>query len=245
MKLKDLMRKLIGSRIDQPKRQRVDRAPRVRINTLHEIEFIAQEPRFSKPLKIENISHSGVGLIAPLDANHAELEVIVGKIVFSQGSAHPLKLRVVRFNGDHVGAVIEGATPAFAMALQKYFESEIAALRLKATRADLLKAVPFGTPHWFQGSNNCDLAYVSSGNDVIEFAISVFGNHIEGGTQRPLRYSEISEKKASESPSYKASDFLNQKNAPDTAMLILSQRVVRAVEGLPPDHRDSILKFLV
>lgn len=224
-------------------RSHVDRAPRVRVNYLHDLEFVAREPIFSSALKIENISATGIGIIVPADADFASLQRIDGEIKF-EDARFPLRLKVVRFNGDHVGAVIESPSPDFQSALTRYFESEIAALKLRATRADYLKSVPEGMPHWYQGANNCELSYVSNGDEVLEFALSAFGNHIDGGKGRPLRFSEISEKARGETAGYKASDLLNQKNRPDEAMITLAKRVLNAVEGLPTDHRDAILREL-
>jgi hypothetical protein len=163
MGLKDLFGKLKNKTAN---RVHVDRAARVRVNELHDLEFVASQPKFSAPLKIENISLSGLGLILPDDTDFASLTTIVGHLSI-KGQSLPLNLNVVRFNGDHVGAKIENPAPEYALALQKYFEFEIAALHLRAARADYLKSVPNGMPHWYQGSNNCDLSYVSNGNDVV------------------------------------------------------------------------------
>lgn len=240
MRLKDLLGKLKGKTAN---RVHVDRAPRVRINYLHDLEFVATQPQFSAPLKIDNISSSGVGLILPEDADFASLTKIVGDLKFKE-SSHKLELNIVRFNGDHVGAKIESPPASFVLTLQKYFESEIEALRLRAARTDYLKPVPNGMPHWYQGSNNCDLSYVSNGNDVVEFALTVFGNHLEGGAGKALRYSEISEKAKGESAKYKGSDLLHTQRTVDAEMIVLAKRVLNAVEGLPEDHRTSLLKFL-
>jgi hypothetical protein len=224
-------------------RTQVERSPRVRINVLHDLEFVALAPKFSAPLKIDNISSQGMGLIFPADADFASLTTLTGELQFADAN-YPLILRIVRFNGDHVGAVIENPSTEYLQSLQNYFEGEIVALKLRPTRSDYLKPVPNGTPHWYHGSNNCDLSYVSNGNEVVEFALSAFGHHVEGGTQKPLRFSEISEKAPGETAGYKASILLEPLNGPDTEMLNLAKRVIRAVESLPADHRDAILKFL-
>ena len=221
----------------------VNRAPRVHINYLHKLEFNASSPLFSAPLKIDNISSSGIGLILPNDADVTSLFFIEGKIQFAD-SAHHLVLQVMRFNGDHVGVSIQNPPGDFVQALNRYFESEITALQLRATAAEYLKAAQNGIPHWYQGSNNCDLSYISNGSDVVEFSLTVFGNHLEGGLSKPLRYSEISEATNSHSRAYKAADILNVQREVDPDMLVLAKRVIHAVEGLPDDHRAALLKLV-
>lgn len=236
MRLKDLIAKLKGKTAN---RVRVDRAPRVRVNYLHDMEFVS--PSYASPLKIDNVSSGGIGLYLPGDTDFTSLTTLSGELKFA-GLSHSLSLRIVRFNGDHVGAVFEKPTAEFQRALKRYFESELAALNLRATRADYLKPVPNGLPHWFQGSNNCDLSYVSNGNDVIEFALTAFGNHIEGGAERPLRHSDIA--LDDRHATFKGSDVLSAKSNVDPDMIVLAKRVINAVEGLPDDHRLSLLKLL-
>lgn len=217
----------------------VDRAPRVRINYLHNLEFVS--PSFATPLKIDNVSTTGIGLFVPEETDFTSLTSVNGELKFGEVS-HSLNLRIVRFNGDHVGAVIENSTPEFQQALKRYFESELEALNLRATRADYLKSVPSGIPHWYQGSNNCDLSYVSNGSEVIEFALTAFGNHLEGGVGKPLRYSEVAPQASSYG--HKGADLLNAQRVVDSEMMMLAKRVINAVEGLPDDHRASLLKYL-
>lgn len=238
MGLKGLLSKLKSKTAD---RVFVNRAPRVRVNYLHDMEFNAKSPSFREALKVDNVSATGIGLFVPQDADFTTLTSMTGELKFA-GASHSLSLRIVRFNGDRVGAVIENATPEFQVALQRYFESELAALNLRATRADYLKSVPNGTPHWFQGSNNCDLSYVSNGNEVLEFALTAFGNHLEGGSGKPLRLSEVSPQ--AHGYGHKGADLLTAQRPVDPEMLTLAKRVINAVEGLPEDHRTSLLKFL-
>jgi hypothetical protein len=238
MGLKDLLGKLKSKTAN---RVFVNRAPRVRVNYLHDMEFLSTSPLFRDPLKLDNISSSGIGLFLPKDTDVTSLIEMRGELRFAN-SSHVLILRIVRFNGDSVGSVIENSAPEFQQALQKYFESELAALDLRSTSADYLKAVSNGTPHWFQGSNNCDLSYISSGNDVVEFALTAFGNHLEGGVGKPLRLSEVSPQP--HAYGHKGSNLLNGQRAVDPKTLVLAKRMISAVAGLPEDHRASLLNFL-
>ena len=238
MGLKDFFGKL---KTKTANRVFVNRAPRVRLNYLHDMEFFSKSPSFVEPLKIDNVSLTGMGLYVPKDADVTSLTEMKGELKFA-GVSHSLHLKIVRFNGDRVGAAIQNSLPEFQQALQKYFESELSALDLRATRADYLKSVSNGTPHWYQGSNNCDLSYVSNGNEVVEFALTAFGNHLEGGTGRPLRFSEVAPQ--DHVFGHKGADLLNTQRTVEPEMLILAQRVINAVDGLPEDHRISLLSFL-
>jgi hypothetical protein len=236
MGLKDLLGKL---RNKTANRIFVNRAPRVRVNYLHDMEFVS--PSFPDALKIDNVSATGMGLYVPANADFTSLTTLTGDLKFA-GSSHRLELEIVRFNGDHVGCSIKNPSSEFQRSLQDYFESELAALNLRATRTDYLKSVPNGTPHWYQGSNNCDLSYVSNGNEVVEFALTAFGNHLEGGVGQPLRYSEVSPQP--HGYGHKGADLLRAQRTVDADMITLAKRVVNAVEGLPDDHRASLLKYL-
>ena len=192
-------------------------------------------------MKIDNISASGIGPFLPPEADVTSLTEMSGVLNFA-GQSQALKLRVVRFNGESIGAIIENATSEFQRALTTYFESELAALELRSTSADYLKPVAIGTPHWFQGPNNCDLSYISNGNEVLEFALTAFGNHLEGGAGKPLRLSEVLP-----DPHFyghKGSDLLNAQRVVDPEVLTLAKRFVEAIGGLPEDHRASLLRFL-
>lgn len=237
MGLKDLIGKFTGK---TETRAHTNRAVRVRINYLHHIEFSAREPRYPA-LKIENISASGIGLVLPVGT--PPIERIKGDLKFADTS-HALELKTVWRGGDRVGAIIENPSPAFTQALQKYFEHEISALKLKPVNKDYLKKSDKGQPHWYAGDNNCDVAFVTDPQGVVEFAITVFGNHIEGGRNRALTFSQISELEPGDAAGYKAADLLQTMNKRDATLVSFAQRVINAVENLPSDQKVAILKYL-
>ena len=55
----------------------------------------------------------------------------------------------------------------------------------------LLKPETDGTPAWFQGLNNSGLYFVTSPTgEVVRFHLEFFGNRIEGGHSKPVRFGQ-------------------------------------------------------
>jgi hypothetical protein len=159
-------------------------------------------------------------------------------------ASHPVRLSVVRVSEQLIGARFDDPGFEVTWAISHYFDLEIVAARLNPVRAEMLKPEPDGTPHWFQGNNNCDLFYVSSGREVLGFQLTVFGNYVEGGREKPLRFGSLFEEENDDGPRYRGATLVGRKRASDEVVVSLAERLVTGIKGLDPEHFRAILGFL-
>jgi hypothetical protein len=110
--------------------------------------------------------------------------------------------------------------------IESYFKVELGAIHMMRVNPAMVKSVPDGTPHWFYGDNNCSLYFVVSEGKIVRFSVSIFGNYIEGGEGKPMRYGQVTGDEAREAYQYKGASE------------------VKWADRIPSDFTETISKFL-
>ncbi len=225
-------------------KSRKDRAPRVNVNSLHNLRFTTADSNNQAPFAIVNISTTGIGLkISSTDFQQPNKDKIEGQLSIGENH-YAASLRIVRRGEEFLGAIFEDATAELSRSIKLYFDTEIAAINLNAVRPDLLKQEPDGIPHWYHGDNNCGLTFVSLEEEVLRFTLTVFGNFIEGGKDLPLHAGSVVKDDSKGKASYKASEILQRERNFDKSIFETGERLVMAIEMIEPAHRKALLAYL-
>ena len=229
-------------------KNRKPRAPRVRLSTLHHLNFEMLEPNAGEKLSIANISTSGIGLNYSPIANQengtsSDFKKITGELLIN-GVRFRMIIEVVRRSENFLGGRFESPSHEMILAINRYFDAEIAAVKLTSMPSGSLKEEPLGTPHFFHGSDNCELFYVSEVNEVLRFNLTVFGIYIEGGKGLPFFVGSVDEDNKREKPNFRGSTLIQRKNGLDPETFTRARRMIQGIESIDPHHREAILAFL-
>ena len=157
----------------------ITRQPRVSIDSLHNISFDAEHPFSCKDIKLANISSTGIGFIKECSDFWPEAETVIEGTLKVLDHQTPMSARIIHITSDIAGCHFTKTSQPVKEILNKYFEVELAAMKMTKVSPEYLKKESDGDPIWFRGSDNCDLFLVASNNHIIRFNISFFGNNIE------------------------------------------------------------------
>lgn len=216
------------------------RAPRVRLTTLHNVRLVL-ESQSDEVLSLANISTTGLAFF--ITPSTPKPGMIVAGSIEINGSKYALKLKIVHVSGNIVGCSFDTPSLMLVRAIADYLNVEITAIQMTTVPQDSLNAEPEGTPHWFYGNNNCDLYYLSNGNEIVRFQLSFFGNHIEGGASIPLRTGHLVED-GFDKPSHKGTPVVDWGVELPPETITIGRRLLLGLEKLDKNHLKGILDLI-
>lgn len=232
------------------------RAPRIPLTALHKISYLwhkgghnrmclqeqEQEQRKATPipLSIINISTSGVALAHSCFEHWPNTgSQLKGSLLISENS-FPLALQIIHFTKEIVGCAYVEPTKTLVQAIEKHLLVEMNALKMNPMDTSQLTPLEDEQAHWFHGEH-CDLFYTLRNQQILRFNVVFFGNYIEGGTDRPIRFGVVSEAKDFSTDNSKSIRWLQTLNAHQLESII---RMIQNIPTLAPSHREAILKLI-
>lgn len=221
------------------------RAPRVQISWLHHLCFRPEGSFGSQPVRVANLSTSGIGLIclSPSDQPAAG-SVIRGALDFS-GDRIPVIMEVVHGKNSIVGCKFEGDEGRLVDTIKRYLEVELLALSVIYYSPAEIGQVPQGTPYWFHGGDRCGLFFLVDGMTITRFHLYFYANYFLGGEDGPTRYGKIAPPSAPGvghrfvEPSMVDWEVQVPQNMIDVAIKFLTN-----IKQLTPEHRTIIIEKL-
>lgn len=249
--LKKLMRKLRGTREDEPNTgqssagsQHRERAARVQVSDLADISFLRTDLARPARLIINNVSTSGIGFFNdPDDKIPGAGAELSGELTIS-GKAFPCTVQVAHVSPGVVGCSFRSNVADLAKALSKYFVYEIEGLGLTEVPKEMLNKEPDGTLRWFTGKNSCELTYVENAGKVIRFTLMFFGNYLEGSVKEGIRFGVVSSDERSGPRQVKGSNLVYWADRWSDDMMVGVQRFLDRIPRLDRDHARQIITLI-
>ncbi len=233
--MKNLFKKILGGGSADAPKSKIQRSPRVRVSLLDESVFVTAG---GKAFPLRNLSETGLALVTngePFpDEASGELSVAGQKI--------SLDLRVVRRNGDEVGAVVGNGASELRGLLRRVFADEFHALEMTEVDAKLQKKVALGSPRWFYAPGNYELFFVEHEGKVIRFEMEWNGNFLsyDNGV---LRFG-IVEKDVREAASHARSSLVKWGDEVSADHKRKGLRLLENVPSLEAPIRQQLQKIL-
>jgi len=188
-----LIKKLLGlGSSDKPKPEEkksyVNRAHRVHVSILHNLNFLPNDPPFADKVPIGNVSLSGIGLyVKDLKTAPKPPSNISGKLSV-EGVEVEVTLEVKQKLGDLLGCSFVNADKDLIQFLRNYFEVELEVFSLKPETPILTEKTE---QNHLTGSEKCQIWWqntIPQTGALLNYRLSFFGNFIEGGTRTKVRY---------------------------------------------------------
>ena len=226
----------------QPKRVFTPRPHRIQLLSLHHVQFICKNPLIEDPIPLLNLSTNGAGLMKnAISTLPAPGTLLQGDFDFN-GERHPIEMRLIHNSGQVAGCAFQGDFSQIRDRIVRYFDLELSALKMTQVKPEMLQTEADGTPHWFLGTNNCELYLVSKEERVIRFNLSFFANYIEGGETIPTRFGQVVEDTRIDKPKAKGSALVLWEKALPEDLLNTACRFMENVLPLSSAHRIAILE---
>jgi len=220
----------------------LERAPRIRLLPLHNIEFTLKHPSATYHIKLANLSLSGAGFIRSTAISWPPVGTILRGDFKVEKKNYPVCAQIVHISPLVVGCSYEGDVSGVQGMIKDYFRVEMLALKMIEVHPGDIpgKKEAEGIPRWFRGQDNCELFLVVEGTDVVRFQMCVFGNYIEGGESNKLSYGtvlgDIDEKK----PRSKASSSIRTTEKISIEVMDTAIKFAENIESLAPEYRSAI-----
>ena len=167
-----------------PKVRKVQkRSPRAKVTPFSQLTLEIQEGKQWLPLKLLNISTSGVGF--EISKKMTDLfdvgEVFSARLKFKDKSKElKTKLFIQQLEGSYVGCAFIDFEPLLPVTIAHYFDVELSALDVIKIKASQLDHPKGGKNFAYRGKDQCSLDYSATDNGkVTQFKIDIFGNVIE------------------------------------------------------------------
>lgn len=173
-----------SSRYVGPKVRRVQsRAPRAKVTPFSHLIVELQLGKEWVPVKLLNISTSGVGFSpAKKTADFFEEgELFHARLKF-KGKEKEIKTKILiqQVDKDYIGSAFIDYEPMLPVTIAHYFDVELSALEVIKIKASQLDHPKNGKNFAYRGKDQCSLDYQALDNGkVTQFKIVIFGNVIE------------------------------------------------------------------
>ncbi len=225
--------------------QPIQRAVRVQVTPLHDVEFEIIEGSLRKTVRVANISVYGLGLVRDdTMAWPATGEVLHG-ILTLQKTQTPLKLKIRHHAPRVVGCEFMEAPAPLRNQILSFFEVELAGVEMIKVRSDLLQKPPKGEPHWYRGGDQAELYFVTLQDQIESFHMSFLGWYLQASERESLRMGRVmdDDSVAKDRPAYKPSDLIRFEPLSDP-VLNAAARLILSVQGLSEQHRKTLLGWI-
>ncbi|MCM0607078.1 MAG: hypothetical protein KA715_13395 [Xanthomonadaceae bacterium] len=173
-----------SARYLSPKVRRVQtRSPRAKITPFAHVTIEMQFGKEWIPVKLLNISTSGVGF-APTKktADFFEAGELFKARLKVKGKDKEIKTKILiqQVDKDYIGSAFIDYEPLLPVTIAHYFDVELSALEVIKIKASQLDHPKSGKNFAFRGKDQCSLDYQALDNGkVTQFKIGIFGNVIE------------------------------------------------------------------
>lgn len=216
---------------------------RVKLFPLHSASFELEN--HSEKIELGNLSISGMGLFTQSLPQGIKANDLLEGLLICGAEKAKVTARVVHVGGSITGCQFVGHDTEVNRLVQSYFSLELNALTMISVKPELLQEDPDGTPHWIHGKNNCELFYVSQGENVIRFNLTFFGNYIEGGAEMKAKYGQIVEDDDGVGkPRHKASALVRWDSSLSAQLESYAIRFLVSIPYLEDAHRKAITQML-
>lgn len=238
-----ILRKILGIAEAPPPREKIPRAPRIRLQNIHHL--ILTSPRWEgQILSVINISTTGVGV----ENTNRPADLDVGSVfpaMFTLNQkTYPILLRIAQVTDRLVGCSFEGETNQLQKAVFDYFVAEISGMEVTEVNSKLLKPDSRGEASWFFGSNNSEIYLTVAKAQVSYFHITLLGNYIECYTDQPPKYGYVVTQEGENKMKPDQSSLIRFTQEMPEATLELFIKFVRHVQNLKTEQRSYILNIL-
>jgi hypothetical protein len=208
------------------KRVKIPRAERVKLVNLHRISFHPKTPPFADTLTLANLSATGIGFIRGEITNWPKVGQIMSGTIEMETVPYQISVKIARETPDVIGGSWVDPSPSFLQLIHRYFEAELAALKLHEINPRFIKQPDNqNKARWIQGDNNCELYIEKQSEQIDYFNLLLLGNYAEGGEGKTTRFGSMN------------------KLERDKPLKSASQNV-EWIEFAPDELKESICKFI-
>ena len=217
------------------------REPRIKAFALHNVSFRPdQDP--TNVFLIANISSGGIAFIRNKSVENLQVGSDVRGILIISEDSLPISMKVLRLSPEVVACKFNSENVSLEKLLRKYFDIEIAAMKMLKMKTEFLEPSPDGIPVCFNGQNHNKLYFIESGETVTYFEFSFFGNYIKGVKGRKLNYGNLVTSDLRQSIRYSESNLVNKSlnisdDIKNTAISFLEN-----IEQIKSSHRSEIVE---
>lgn len=216
---------------------------RVKLFPLHSVSF--ELVGWPKKTDLGNLSISGMGIFTESLPPGIKANDLLEGVLVCGGAQAKVTARVVHVGNTMTGCQFVGHDSEVNRLVQSYFNLELSALTMISVRPELLQEDPDGTPHWIHGKNNCELFYISRGEQVVRFNLTFFGNYIEGGAEMRAKYGQIVEDDdGAGKPRHKASALVRWDASLASQLEAYAVRFLASIPHLEDAHRKELSRML-
>jgi len=165
------------------------REPRLNESVLKDVQF--QYSESATPLEVANLSCSGIAF------KNVQTPASLSPGSMIRGTLHVLQddievsATVVRIDDFVIACSFTMKTSHIDRVLRKYFQIEIAAMKMNPMNPDHLAPSSEGTPHCLNGDLDHKLYFLETDGEIHYFELSFQGNDIEATKGNPLKVRRI------------------------------------------------------
>lgn len=219
------------------------RSPRVRLTGLDNIVYQMQSPVESPPIRVTNISSTGVGLRRNSMPTWPRKGTVLHGHMLLEDREYPLSLRIKRIGKEVVGCKYEGYSQQIQAMINSFFDQELAALKMIEVNPDSLDPVAGGKPSCYFGGSGSELYLIENEKgDVSFFQMSFCGYYLEGGLNTTLRLGTIL--LDNRDGALAESSLVQWQNPVPQEQIDLAVRFVSNIKPLREKYCRDILKFI-
>ncbi len=237
--MKGFLKKILGKEPSLQGGGRKARSPRVRIPVIDQVVFLTPD---GKSHPIRNLSETGLALTAE---NESFPDEVAGEIL-AGGERVKAKLKVVRRNGNELGAHFSEDPVEVRGLLRRIFSDELKAHGMTEVDPERQKALEAGKPRWFYAPGNYELFYAELDGKIIRFELEWNGNLIVYRQDTGLRYGQIDRSANQEHDKVKhaQSSLVKWADAVKDSDRKKAARLMENIEGLEPSARAALQALL-
>lgn len=217
--------------------------PRVKLVALHAVSFELADT--NQKCELANLSISGMGLFTGKPGLELKNDDLIEGYLICGTQKAKVSARVVYVGKPITGCQFVGHDAEVNKLIQSYFSLELSALTMISVKPELLQEDPDGTPHWIHGKNNCELFFISRGDEVIRFNLTFFGNYIEGGKLMKPKYGQIMEEDDGlGKPRHKSSALIRWDSELAAQLEPYAHRFLASVPHLEEPYKSALSRML-
>ena len=243
-KLSGLFKPQSATEVSKTQAQFVERAPRISLLPVHQVHFRRTDLSPSEQINVANLSLGGAGFVRTPGSIWPLIQNTLRGSLTLKNESFDLELKVVFISHSVVGCEFLKFPKELPRKIAEYFKLEIGAQKMIAVKAQLLKPVEKGKPHYFYAENFCDLYFIVEGESLLSFTMTLLGNSIEGEPGKDLRFGHVEDAPAGDKPSYKGSSIIHSVSSLSPEILSAGVLLLENIQGLPAGVKETISRML-
>lgn len=214
------------------------RAERLEVSDIHQIKLVIEKNEYP----VKNISLYGLAVSLNDKSPLAKDSEINCHIIFKDEPIN-VKIKVVHINNAFMGISILEGHEEFNQNLNLFFKSELEGLNMRQIAPERLNPRKAGTPHFFYGSDDHEVFYISNNDEVVFFQINFHGFIVEMKLGGELFCGQLEEEEF-DVKKHKGSQLIHPSSEVNTDIIKHTIRFLMFIKDLNPTHKKIIVEKL-